>query len=155
MRSPAQLQVELKASTLAQMLVAIAFLATAALVAWLPLAAWLRAAAVIVIGFHSLLALRRATRSESDSWIMMKVAADRRTTMTTRDGRSIEGMVLAETYVGESLTSIVWRPDGARRSRAVALLPDMMPREDLRRLRVILRYSQASDDDSVPQDHAA
>ena len=155
MRSPAQLQVELKASTLAQMLVAIAFLATAALVAWLPLAAWLRAAAVIVIGFHSLLALRWATRSASGSWIMMKVAADRRTTMTTRDGRSIEGMVLAETYVGESLTSIVWRPDGARRSRAVALLPDMMPREDLRRLRVILRYSQASGDDSVPQDHAA
>ncbi len=75
--------------------------------------------------------------------------------MTTRDGRSIEGTVLAETYVGESLTSIVWRPDRARRSRAVALLPDMMPNEDLRRLRVILRYSQAPGDDSASQDHSA
>ncbi len=155
MRSPAQLQVELKTSKLAQTLVAIVFLATAVLVAWLPLAAWLRAAAVVVIGIHSLLALRWAARSAAGSLLRMKVAADRRATMTTRDGRSIEGTVLAETYVGESLTSIVWRPDGARRSRAVALLPDMMPREELRRLRVMLRYSQAPGDDSASQDHSA
>jgi hypothetical protein len=40
---------------------------------------------------------------------------------------------------------LVIRPDGSRVSRAIAILPDMLPAEDLRQLRVLLRVAgQAS-----------
>jgi hypothetical protein len=48
------------------------------------------------------------------------------------DGRLIAGHVRSATYVAASLTSIVWRPDGARFSRAILIVPDMLPEEDFR-----------------------
>ena len=51
-----------------------------------------------------------------------------------------------DSYVGERLVTLVVRQDGSRRTRALWLLPDMAPQEDLRRLRVLLRLSRAAED---------
>jgi hypothetical protein len=44
---------------------------------------------------------------------------------------------------GAMLTPIVLRPTGAHRSRAIAILPDMLGAEDLRKLRVLLRLGRS------------
>ena len=70
------------------------------------------------------------------------------------DGRLVAGHVRASTYVGSWLTTIVWRPDGARWSRTILLLPDMLPADDFRRLRVMLRYARSGDSQDAPASQA-
>ena len=76
---------------------------------------------------------------------LLHVGIDRRITVTGYDGRSRAGAILDDSYVGEWLTTIVWRPDAMpwwRPAQAIVVLPDMLPREELRRLRVALRYGR-------------
>jgi len=48
------------------------------------------------------------------------------------------------------MTSIVWRPDGARWSRAILVVPDMLPADEFRRLRVMLRYARSGRAQDAP-----
>ena len=66
---------------------------------------------------------------------------DRRAPVTAR---ALAGRVHRDSYVGAWCTTLVWRPDGRWLSRAILLLPDMLPAEDFRRLRVMLRYGAAT-----------
>ncbi len=61
------------------------------------------------------------------------------------DGRLIAGHVRAATCVDAWLTTIVWRPDAKRWSRTILILPDMLPADDFRRLRVMLRYARSAE----------
>ena len=70
------------------------------------------------------------------------------------DGRLVAGHVRAATYVGAWITTIVWRPDGWRWSRAVLVLPHMLPAEDFRRLRVMLRYARSGEAQEAPASQA-
>jgi len=70
------------------------------------------------------------------------------------DGRLVTGQVRASTYVGAWVTTIVWRPDGRRRSRALLVLSDMLPADDFRRLRVMLRYARSGEVQDVPASQA-
>ena len=77
---------------------------------------------------------------------IVHVGLDRRITVTDRDGRSRSGAILDDSYVGVCLTTIVWRDDRApwwRPARAILVLPDTLPPDDFRRLRVALRYGRA------------
>jgi hypothetical protein len=69
------------------------------------------------------------------------IALDRehRLALTDCSGRRVDGTLHPSTYVGARLTTVVWRPNGSRRTRALALLPDMLDAEDFRRLRVLMR----------------
>ena len=145
MKSPGPLKVELSRSRLAAAFVFTSHIATASLLVFAPVDAMLRAAAVIAIGAHALRALRTsALQSAARAVVGVELSSDRRAVLIERCGRRCEGEVRAESYVGERITTLVVRPDGARVSRAVAILPDMLPEEDLRRLRVLLRYGDAS-----------
>jgi len=69
--------------------------------------------------------------------------------MTDRSGRRFQGVVQPESYVGALLTTVVLRPDGARRSRAIAIWPDTIPADEFRRLRVLLRHGESIGVDMV------
>ncbi len=56
-------------------------------------------------------------------------------------GRWRTGTVRAGSFVAPWLTIVRWRPEGAWIDRTVPILPGMADREDLRRLRVILRWA--------------
>jgi hypothetical protein len=62
--------------------------------------------------------------------------------------------VRASSYVGARITTIVWRPDGAWRSRAEFILPDMLPAGDFRQLRVLMRYGRSDAAQGAPASHA-
>ena len=145
MKGPGPLKVELGRSRLAAAFVFVSHIATASLLAFAPVDAMLRAAAVVAIGAHALRALRTwALQSAARAVVRVELSGDRRAVLIERCGRRCEGEVRAESYDGERLTTLVVRPDGARVSRAVTIVPDMLPAEDLRRLRVLLRYGDGS-----------
>jgi hypothetical protein len=141
MKQPAALRIELGRSRLASAFVFVSHVATAALFAFAPGDALLRGAAVIAIGVHALWTLRTwALRSTGRAVIAVELTADHRAVLIERGGRRCEGRVQAQSYVGGRLTTLVVRPETARISRAIAVLPDMLAVEDLRRLRVLLRF---------------
>jgi hypothetical protein len=134
----------LGASRSASALICPAWLATAALVAWLPGAA-LRGALVTGTGAHAILTMRHwATRSASHAIVGVELDSDRAVRVTGRTGRRIEGTVQRDSYVGALLTTLVVRPDGKRRLRTIAILPDMLPADDFRRLRLLLLLGHRS-----------
>jgi hypothetical protein len=124
-----------------------------ALIAWLPGDAWLRAPAVLVTGIQGLVSLRMwGLRTSPRSIVSIEVGGDPQVALTERGGRRIEGRVGADSYIGASLTTLVVRGKGAFASRATAILPDMLPGEDFRRLRVLLRLAEPGKN-SPPSSH--
>jgi hypothetical protein len=76
---------------------------------------------------------------------LLHVGIDRRLAVTDRTGRSHEGAILDASYVGASLTTIVWRADSDRLwrpARTILILADSLPPDEFRRLRVVLRYGR-------------
>jgi hypothetical protein len=145
MKAARTLRLSLGPSRLASALICVACLATCALVGWLPGAAALRGVSVIGIGAYAILTMRQwASRSASRAIIGIELDADRAVRLIERTGRHIEGIVQPDSYVGAWLTTLVVRPDGKRRLRTLAILPDMLPAEDFRRLRLLLRLGHAA-----------
>jgi hypothetical protein len=100
---------------------------------------------VIGIGGYALLTMRHwATRSASRAIIGIELDADRAVRLIERTGRHIEGIVQPDSYVGALLTTLVVHPEGKRRLRTIAILPDMLPADDFRRLRLLLRLGHAA-----------
>ena len=71
-----------------------------------------------------------------------RVRRERRVRMVGRhievDG--IEGEVVDGSFVAPWLTIVHWRPRGARFTRTLLVMPDMLDPEPFRALRVILRW---------------
>jgi hypothetical protein len=142
MKGPPPLRIDLRGSLIGAAVVVAAFLATGALLALLPGLAWLRAAAVIVVGAHAIRTLRvTALRPAKDALVGVELSPDARAALIERSGGRREGRVQPECYVGTWLTTLVVRIDDERWSRAMAILPDMLPAEDVRRLRILLRVT--------------
>jgi hypothetical protein len=95
-------------------------------------------------------AWRRGPRASVALWL----TGDRMLVVRTGEGGLRAGHVRAASYVGARVTTIVWRPDGARWSRAEWILPDMVPADDFRRLRVLLRYGRSEVAQGTPASHA-
>jgi toxin CptA len=58
-----------------------------------------------------------------------------------RSGEWRNGTVRDGCFVAPWLTIVRWRPDGARHDRTVVILPDMLPAEAMRKIRVILKWA--------------
>ena len=78
------------------------------------------------------------------------VGVDRRIAVIDHAGRSLAGPILDDSYVGARVTTIVWRADEDRwwrPARTLLILPDSLPRDEFRRLRVVLRYGRVAGDE--------
>ena len=129
--------------------------ATIALTLAMPLEPWLHAVLVVALvawagAAFQAAALHRGRRAVTE----IRVAPDLMLVACLGDGHLVAGYVRAATYVGPWITTIVWRPDGRRVSRTILVLPDMLPAEDFRRLRVMLRYARSAEVQDVPASQA-
>lgn len=155
MRNAPSIDVSLGPSRVAGVVTCTAALATLALVLTLPVASLLHAIACAIVlvwtwgTFHGV-ALRAGARGV----VGVHLGADRVIVVRHGDGRVVAGHLRSATCVTASLTAIVWRPDGARRSRAILVLPDMLPADDFRRLRILLRYARSGVAQGAPASHA-
>jgi hypothetical protein len=146
-KSTPVLRVTLQSSRIAAALLALATISTAAMLPLLPGEPWLRAGAVLAAGAYGIRALRTtAAIGDKRSIASIELGTDRRIVITDRVGRHFPAIVQPESYVGALLTTLVLRPEGARRSRALAIWPDTMPADELRRLRVLLRHGARGSD---------
>ncbi len=141
MKRPPRLSVQPSPSRIACAFVAVCCVATAVLVVLLPMPWWAKAAGLLVVVGVGARAYRQCAARGLPA--LVQVGDDRRLTVTWRTGTSSDGVVLDDTYVGAWLTCVVWRPDGMpwwQPARTLLLLPDTLPTDEFRRLRVLLRY---------------
>ena len=127
-----RVDVSLARSVLAEGFVAFAASGTAALAALLPLALEMRAAALAWIAASSLVALRRMRPNRR-----LCLGTDGRIEAGGHAGELVDG-----SFVAPWLAVIRWRPARAWWVRTLVVAPGMLPAEDFRRLRVILRWRQ-------------
>jgi len=152
---PPSVHVVLAPSRIAGAFVGVLAAATIALTLAMPLEPWLQAALVAALAvwagatFH-VAALHRGRHAVTE----IRVAPDTTLVACMGDGHLVAGYVRAATYIGPWMTTIVWRPDGRRVSRTILVLPDMLPAEDFRRLRVMLRYARSAEVQDVPASQA-
>jgi hypothetical protein len=155
MRMPPSVHVVLAPSRIAGAGIGVLAASTVALVVGLPLEPWLQALMISAVvtwaaGTFHVSALHRGRFAVME----VRLAPDLMLVACMGDGRLVAGHVRASTYVGAWMTTIVWRPDGGALSRAILVLPDMLPDEDFRRLRVMLRYARSGEVQDVPASQA-
>lgn len=119
---------------------------TAGIVLALPLPLWAQAGLIVVLAVWSTVWFQRvALRVGRFAVTEIRVAANRLIAVRYGAQPLVAGHVRCASYVGLHVTTIVWRPDGARWSRTVLILPDMLPEDHFRQLRVLLRYGRSDD----------
>jgi len=155
MRNTPSIDVPLGPSRVAGAATGIAALATLVLVLTLPVAPLVHAvlcALVLAWAWDTFrtVALGAGTRGV----VAVHLGANRVIVVRHGNGRVVAGHLRSATYVSASLTAVVWRPDGARRSRAILVLPDMLPAEDFRRFRILLRYARSGVAQGAPASQA-
>ena len=140
--SEAALEIALAPSRVAAMGLASMVLATLVVIAVTPGSAAIRILAATWIacgGLEALytVALHRGSRGARAIHVSRSGEIEVLTgTLGLRSGELREG-----SFVAPWLTIIRWRPHGARFDRTILLLPDMLPADDFRRMRVMLRWA--------------
>jgi hypothetical protein len=140
---------------LASAAIAALALATALIVATLPLDPLLAGLALLAIAAWGIdrvqvVGLRHGPRAVRS----FELRGDLTLVVVSGDGTATAGPVRRDSYVGARLSTIVWRPFGRWRSRTILLLPDMLPADEFRRLRVLLRYGRSDVTHGEPASHA-
>jgi hypothetical protein len=146
MRDPPPLYVDLVPSRLRRAFVVAAYGAAVAVLLMLPLGAALRAWSVALVAALGL----KAWRDEPPATLLVRL--DGTLAMVLRDGAACEAALVGG-YLGVRLVTIVYRRAGRRRCEALAIVPDMIDADDLRRLRVRLAYSSSDDVAGAPASH--
>lgn len=155
MRWPPPVRVVLSPSTTALALIASLAVATCGVVASLPVEAAASGLALLVIIVWAVdrvlvVALRRGPRAVRS----LELRGDLTVLVVTGDGNACAGRVHRDSYVGARISTLVWRPFGRWRARTILLLPDMLPVDDFRRLRVLLSYGRSDVAQGDPASHA-
>ena len=115
---------------------------------WLALA--MLAVIVWAIDRIVVVALRRGPRAVRQ----FELRGDLTVIVVTGDGVARAGRVHRDSYVGARLSTLVFTPFGRWRSRSILLLPDMLPAQDFRRFRVLMRYGRSDVAHGDPASHA-
>jgi hypothetical protein len=139
--SEATVHVRIHASHAACAWIALAALATLALLAVTPgsaamrilAATWIACAALESIHSRALLRGSRGVRAVRVGEGVVEVEDG--------DGGHHAGTLVAGSFVAPWLTVVRWRPEGARFDRSLPVVAGMAHAENLRRLRVVLRWA--------------
>jgi hypothetical protein len=139
--SEAALEIALAPSRVAAMCLASMVLATLVVIAVTPGSAAIRILAATWIACGALealhtVALHRGGRGARAIHVSRSGAIE----VLTGAGGLRSGELRDGSFVAPWLTIIRWRPHGARFDRSILLLPDMLPSDDFRRMRVMLRW---------------
>jgi len=155
MRPPVQLRVSPRPSRVAAVAIVVLAVASLGAVVSLPTPIVVdMVAAVALFGWARHHFRLHVTRSSPRAVIEILLSTDAIVVVRRRDGTLVAGHVRSSTFVHPWFTSIVWRPDRARWSRSIPLVPDMLGIDDFRRLRVLLRYGRREVTAGSPASHA-
>ena len=141
---PPPVRVVFATSRTALALIATLGFATCAVIATLPIepaAIGLATIGVVTWAIDRIyvVALRQGPRAVRE----LELRGDLTVVVVNGEGAPCAGRVRNQSYVGARVTTLVWRPFGRWRSRTILVFPDMLPAQDFRRLRVLLRYGRS------------
>jgi hypothetical protein len=97
---------------------------------------------VLWIGFAALDAHRTVALHRGPRGVRAFFLDERAIEVELADGTFRSGEVRDGSFVAPWLTIVRWRPLGTRCDRSIVVLPDMLPRDDFRALRVLLRMGK-------------
>ena len=143
MSAPVVMSIELGASRIACAAIVAVALGAFAILLTVPVPPWVVLAAACALAAWAadrirVIGLRRGPRAVREIRLDDKDAIE----VTFADGRAVTGTLHGDSRAGPRLTSVVWQPEGAHWPRAVLILPDMLPADDFRRFRVLMRYGR-------------
>jgi hypothetical protein len=155
MPAPPAVSIVLLPSRIACAAIALEALGTFAVLLTLPVSPWMLCAAACALAAWAadrirVIGLRRGPRAVR----AIRLDGSDRVAVTLGDGRVLPGTLQATSRAGSRLTSVVWRPKGARIARSLLILPDMLPADEFRRFRVLMRYGRSDDSEDEPASHA-
>ena len=155
MSKPRPVDISLGPSRRACLGVALLAGATVSILVLLPMHPLVIVASVIGIASWAgnriwVLGMRRGPRAVRE----LRIDGNRNVVAKLMSGEVLKGQVQEASYVGAIVTTLTWRSKGALCARSVLILPDMLPAEDFRRLRVLLRYGRSEETESPPPSHA-
>ena len=148
MREPLPLRIDLEVSRHQRTAIAVAHAATALLAVALPLPAGVGPCGALLITALAVQALRRLPPAA------LIVRLDASLVLLWRNGTATEAVLCTGGYLGATLTTVVWKEPGRRRSQALLITGDMLAADRFRRLRIHLRYARRGDDQDEPASHA-
>ena len=148
MRTPPPLRVDFERSRWRIRWIVASHGATALLLALLPRPWPVRGFAAVLVAALALRALRNAPPAG------LVLRMDATVVILETDGRTTDAALTTESYTGTLVTTLVLRVPGKRTLRTCVVLPDMLPAEDFRRLRVRLRYVTSAVEAGAPASHA-
>ncbi|HVF63003.1 MAG TPA: hypothetical protein VNE58_03305 [Casimicrobiaceae bacterium] len=99
-------------------------------------------AAIALLGWARRSIRRHATRTSPRAVADVLVSSDALIAVRYNDGQLAAGYVHSSTFVHPWFTSIVWKPDGARTTRSIPIVHDMLGLDEFRQLRVMLRHGR-------------
>lgn len=140
------LSLRIKASPLLAMALLLAHGgAVACALAFLP-GWWIPGVTATAVAASFVFHLRRdALQLSGDAVTELTLKDGARCGLSLQNGTTLAGSIEASTFVAPLLTVINVRPDGKGGSRAVILMPDSAPAQDLRQMRVWLRHRARPD----------
>lgn len=127
---------DFKYSGASRIFIGCAAAATLALLALAPFpgeARWPAFACVVALALHAGGGLRQPTG--------LRLDCARAIAVRGADGEWRPGAVCDGSFVAPWLVVVRWKPEGARHARALPILPDMLPGEAMRKIRVILKWA--------------
>ena len=108
------------------------------------LAVWIKLALAAALGASLLLSLRRMALLRAPNAIVeLVLGSDGTLEFVQENGQGGHAAVLADSTVHALMTVVRLQPEGERWARSVVVLPDSTDAEQLRRLRIWLRWQAA------------
>lgn len=136
------IDVPLRASPWLALLLAAGHAAAIAAIALLPIPWWLRAAGCAFLLASAVATIyRRALLKGSGACVRLRLMRDGSCQLHLVDQRVIRAKLCRGWFVSPQLVVLRLACPGERYSRGIALLPDSADADDLRRLRIFLRFA--------------
>lgn len=146
MKAPSALQLQLRVSHRLKAALIVSCLGSGLLLICLPLPLWApmwgRAIAILVLALYGLWLWRRIAMHTARAIVGLTLQIDRTALLRTSDGTTQESQILERSFVAPQLAILQYRKPGDWFARSLLILPDMLERDEYRKLCIMLRMGR-------------
>ncbi|MBT3027387.1 MAG: hypothetical protein B6D72_05760 [gamma proteobacterium symbiont of Ctena orbiculata] len=107
-----------------------------------PMLPWHRAMLLLILTLQSYLSYRQTRKGSGSRILLARIRPDGRSRITMGDGRKLVARIRQDTLVTPWLILLRFDLDRGWRQPALLLIPGSLSEDEMRQLRVLLRFSQ-------------
>lgn len=113
-----------------------------------PLIAWHKLLLILLLSLHGYLSFRQVRKQSGKQVVTARITPDGRSRLTMGDGRKLLARVRHDTVVTPWVTLLRFDLDRGWFHPTLVLTSDILSEEEMRQLRVLLRFSQFNSNDA-------